>query len=546
MRRFRPPSSASYLAQRPRPQLPFLANPRRPLARFLTTETKQWIKYEFVLAGKITIFFWTSAVLLFMVAYGLQQEWLNHRFPSPDEWTWLTRKDFRSVKWEADVDGERNGLVDWAIVGMQYKRTVKRLEDPDLDGAGLVEQEAAGTLAEGEGGRVGFDLSNKSEPWRRGYYEILMGLGKAAEHLEGWVQDRTTKTCFPANVVIGPSNPNPRPVPAGARAAPREELCDIYFDSPRLFYTQILTTKGFTDKQRIDAAITYAVYLDFKKLPDEAFQMYKLALDIAAPNLRTANPEVHPVTHIINTNAGPPSANVLSVVTALAVHQAANANLSVALPMFLSILRARKSLSDVPSTMLSTLISDDEQKRNAGFFTKANDFFNLLVVPPKYPPPPPDGHSPPLRTAKETCEEAGVMNYIGEILYASKSSRKGQEDGLAWTREAVDIAEEQLRKGGIDDEGKQTCAQCLEVGMGNWAEMVKQLCEKEKREKKEKIEKGNDGWLSFGGKKVVGEEEHWKGRWESEEMVVEERLRRARDVLDSARHVPPSFWSFLW
>lgn len=125
------------------------------------------------------------------------------------------------------------------------------------------------------------------------------------------------------------------------------------------------------------------------------------------------------------------------------------------------------------------------------------------------------------------------MTYIGEILYASNSSKTSKEDGLAWTREAVDIAEEQLRKRGVDKEGKRTCAQCLEVGMGNWATMVQQLVEAEKEGKKTAK---SEGWLGFGGKGVVSEEEV-KGRWESEEVVVEERLRRAREVLDDARKV---------
>jgi hypothetical protein len=120
------------------------------------------------------------------------------------------------------------------------------------------------------------------------------------------------------------------------------------------------------------------------------------------------------------------------------------------------------------------------------------------------------------------------MTNIGEILYASKASKTSREDGLAWTREAVDIVEEELRGKRADGEGKKTCKQCLEVGLGNWAAMVSRLA-KEEREAKAGNAKGSS-WLSFGGETP----KEIQGRWESEEQVVRERTRRASDVLASA------------
>lgn len=164
----------------------------------------------------------------------------------------------------------------------------------------------------------------------------------------------------------------------------------------------------------------------------------------------------------------------------------------------------------------------------------------MLFIPPAYPPPPSDGSSPPQRTAKEICEEAGLMTYIGEILYASQKSRSGKEEGLAWTREAVDIAEEQLRrKRGVDREARKTCSQCLGVGLGNWEVMVGRFAEEERRGKiGGKVGEKGSGWLRSAGiemtKRVEGEEEI-KGRWESEEVVVEERARRVRDLLASLK-----------
>ena len=128
------------------------------------------------------------------------------------------------------------------------------------------------------------------------------------------------------------------------------------------------------------------------------------------------------------------------------------------------------------------------------------------------------------------------MTYIGEILYVSKISKTSREDGLAWTREAVDIAEEELRGGRVNNEGKKTCKQCLEVGLGNWAAMVTLLA---KEEKDAKVQNGKGiSWLSFGGEAS----KEISGRWESEEQVVKERTRRASEVLTDSAGKSGSSW----
>jgi hypothetical protein len=461
-------------------------------------------------------------VLLVMIAFGVQQEWLERRFPSPRDWSWVSRKDFRSTRWDEDADDEREGLVDWARVGQGFQRLIKRLEDPNLDGAGLEDQTEGGTLVAGIG-KTGFDISKKSEPWRRGYYTVLMGAGKAAEHLDGWVRDKKRNVAFPGNVVIGPSNPNPQPVPPGAKSAPREEDCEPAFDAPETYYMRILTSHGFSEKQRVDAALAYAAWLDFKRTPDAAYEMYKWALDIATAS--SPKSIVDPATSIINSDVGSPSENILNATTALAVHHAVNSDINSALPIFLSILRARKQLPEAPSTKLPASNTDEEER---GMFKAAVSLIRSALIPPAYPSAPSDGASPPLRDAKERCEEAGIMTNIGEILYASKASKTSREDGLAWTREAVDIVEEELRGKRADGDGKKTCKQCLEVGLGNWAAMVSRLA-KEEREAKAENAKGSS-WLSFGGEAP----KEIPGRWESEEQVVRERTRRASDILASA------------
>ena len=462
------------------------------------------------------------------MAFGVQQEWLDRKFPSPAEWSWVTRKDFRSARWDEDHDGNTNGLVDWARTGEAYRRLLRRLEDLKIDGAGLEDQDEGGILVAGIG-KTGFNISKKPEPWRRGYFEILMGAARAAEHLDGWVRDTTRNIAFPAHVVIGPSCPNPRPVPPGAASAPREEDCEPAFEPPETYYIRVLTTNGFTEKQKVDAALAYGAWLDFKKTPETALEMYKWALDIATSSSMAAKSIVDTRTGVLDPSAGLPSSNVLSAATALAVHHASNSDLSNALPIFLSILRARKSLPVEPVTMHSTLNPDDEM---TGFWKSATSLVRSMLVPPRYPPPPDDGTTPPTRNSKERCEEAGIMTYIGEILYASRETKTSREDGLAWTREAVDVAEEQLRNKNIDRDGKKTCKECLQVGLGNWKTMVSQMAKEEKEARDQKA----GSWLGFGGES----QKDVAGRWEREEQVIAERQRRAGDILAAPAQAPPS------
>lgn len=571
LRPLRPPNRFFTQLPRSRPQLPFLSQPKpRRQVRFLTTERKQWLKGEFLKAGKYTAVLWTATALLLTMAFGLQQEWLERKFPSPHEWTWWTRMNYRRARWsEYDGDEDSPETIDWAIVAGMYRTLLRRLEDPGLDGAGLEEQDEGGILVEGIG-KTGYDITKKPESWRRGYHEILMGAARAAEHLDGWVVDRTRRIVFPANVVIGPSNPNPRPVPPGAHFAPREEDCEPAFEPPETYYMRVLTTQGFTERQKLDAALGYAAWLDYKGTPNAAEAMYKWALDIATSSTPNPSSVIDMQTGQISPAAGPVSANILNAATALAIHHAHTSNLTLALPLFLSILRSRKQLPTAKPTMRSTLIpdSDDESTAAGGTISTLRNVILSILSPPKYPPPPPDGTSPPPRDAKERCEEAALMAYIGEILYAtapnsslsSGNSPSGQEEGLAWTREAVDIAEEELRGRGIADaaagrakEAKVTCRQCLETGLGNWGKMVGRLA-REERERKMKLDETaqraakSSSWFGLG---IMGarmshdaKEQQQKeneptplGRWEAEELVVQERMRRARDVLGSGAMV---------
>lgn len=459
---------------------------------------------------KYTLILWTFGGLFFVISFGVQQEYFERLFPSPHEWSWNTRRNYRSAKW---ADAHENEYMDWARQGENYRNLIKRLEASDIDGKGVVEQEEGGTMITGVG-EAGFDITAKSEPWRRGYHDCLMGAAKAAEHLDGMVRDKVRNIAFPANSVIGPSNPNPRPLVPGAPAAPREEDCEPGFDPPETYYMKILTTHGFTRKQQLDAALAYASWLDYKGTPDAAKEMFKWALDIVTPE------QVFDGTGQLNPDL-PVTPNLLSATTAIAVHQARTKNVEMALPLFLSILRARKSLATPPPTNTAPI-----EEPSANKFANFVSLIQSSIKVPDYPPPPPSGDDIALRTSDSICEEAGLMTYIGEILYASATNQAGREHGLAWTREAVDISEETLHKSNLEKSTEIICRQCLDTGLSNWKTMVAKLAEKEKLAKE--ANKGKSSWLGFGG---GGAKEEGVGRWESEEILVKDRMRRAQSLL---------------
>ncbi|KAI8963994.1 hypothetical protein F5Y11DRAFT_122276 [Daldinia sp. FL1419] len=519
------------LASRGRPQIPFLSVPlaRNHQFRYLTTERKRWLAYEVFLGFKYTVYIWAIAGFSIAGYWSIQQEWLERKYPTPHDWGFITRLRFRLAKWAP----ERSDLpeTDWVLTGECVKNVLERLEDEKIEGAGLAQNRV-------EDG--GYDVTSKSEPWRRGYYEALMLCAKVAEHLDDRVVDKTRHLVFPANQIVGPSNPNRKPIPPGSPSAPREEDCERAFETPETFYKKILATRGFTTKQKMDAALEYASWLDFKGLTDASELTYEWALALATGD---SPPPYDTKTYVLQDLSRQPSANVLNTLTALATHKARTGDVATALPILISVLRARRSLPN-PQPQRKPIYIDPDEVQSSSPWTLHNitGAASRLLSPPPYPPPPDDGTSPPVRDAKELCEEASLNLYIGEIIYASSSgTSKGREDGLAWTREAVDLAEEQLHKlnvsGDAREDAKNTCKECLLAGLDNWQTMVARLAreEREKEAASESAEpaKSSGGWLaSLWGDGKTGPEAG--GRWTAEENVVKERTRRARDVLEES------------
>ncbi|KAI0521608.1 hypothetical protein F5B22DRAFT_595657 [Xylaria bambusicola] len=523
----------SQLNSRSRPQLPFLSTPlaKNHQFRYLTTERKRWLVYEVYLAFKYTVYFWAIVGFSVIAYWSVQQEWLERKYPTPHEWGFLTRLRFRVAKWGPDRTDWVGVETDWVVIGEYAKNVIERLEDRKIEGAGVEDLMEGGIWIDGIG-NSGYDITAKSEPWQRGYYEALMLAAKAAEQLDDHVLDTTRRIVFPASTVIGPSNPNPKPIPAGAETAPREENCERAFEEPEMFYMRILTTRGFSSKQKMDAALAYASWLDFKEVPEAAIRMYDWALSLASENTPPTEMPYDKGSYVLRDNAPTPSKNILDALTALATHKARNGDISSALPILLSILRARRSLPETQPKFSSTSYTQPEPPSNSPW-TASNILSTIkrLVAPPAYPPPPPSGDSPPIRDAQERCEEAGLNLYIGEIIYASRA----REDGVAWTREAVDLAEEQLHKLGPSPHSsgaKKTCRECLSSGLENWAKMAARLAREEREKEAAPSASSGSTWFGLWGDSKQKREEETIGRWAAEENVVKERTRRAQDVLD--------------
>ena len=477
------------------------------------------------------------------MAFGIQDARLERKYPAPPSWSWVSRMDYRTARGQENPDANGTGLIDWARAGNEYRMLLRRLENPNLDGQGLHSPlEADGDIYVEGVGKTGFDISSKPEPWRRGYHTCLMGAARAAEHLDGWVRDTTRNIAFPSDVVVGPSNPRPKPVPLGAKSAPLEENCIAAFETPETYYMKILTTHGFTTRQRLDTALAYADWLEFKGLPSSAEEMYDWGLDIAMGALPTGVDDVVDTkTGVINEKATYISTNVLLATTSLAIHHARNNNLNTALPVLLSVLRARRNLASASQGLKpQSSRSPPQDQTEASTFQMVISLLRSLIVPPPYPPPSPTGDDPATRTPAAICEEAGLMAYIGEILFASSSapSRKSsffsssqnthltqsQQTGLSWTRDAVALAEKTLRDVLANsahtpdgNEAKKRCSECLDVAMGNWTKMVDRMVREEREEQAGRSKSKGGSW--FWGSEEGG------GRWEIERRIVEERER---------------------
>lgn len=520
-----------------RPQLPFLAIPSRVGGshqqwRRLTTER---IKREVGLALKFTAYLWAVVFFVSVSSLAVQQEYIEQCYPTPHEWSFRSRM----MKRGAELEKDRTDVIveNWVLMVQMLCELLERLESPSYDGEGLRDV--------GDGPLAPKDITDMPEPWRRGYVEALLFYCQALERVEGHMLDTTRSMVFPKELVRGPSNPFPKPIPRGSAPPPREENCVPWgFPDPGQMYLKLLATVGLTSKQKIDATLSYANWLELKGALAPAAVMYENALNLAVEEIYSPGAPLllDPKTAVLNDEAErKPSANLLASLTALATFKARHEDVSTALPILISILQARRTLPPKPhATRGGGNDNLSSYQPNKGTLQKLHD----LIRPPDYPPPPPDGTAPPVRDSKELCEEAALHLHIGEIMYTLQSSTK--EDGLAWTREGVDLAEEELHKVLEKDSenrlAKKVCRECLASGLGNWQTMVTRMV-KHEDEAKAVGKKPSAGWFGLWSGGKVEEE---GGRWAAEEKVVSDRTRRAQDLLQDLQKPTSAIWSALF
>lgn len=442
---------------------------------------------------------WTFLGLGVIAYVGLLIEAEERWHPTPGEWAFGLRWGLRTARALA----REEGLVDWARVGAASLRCKGKLEKD------VQEVSESGALDSWRRDVRGLDISEKSWPWRAGYFEVLMKCAVAAEHLDGMLLDTTRRMVFPKDVVLGPSNPDPRPVPGYMAAAPREENCERPFEEPERFYLSVLRGRGFTTAQRLEAAGGLANWLEFCGEAGRAQEVYRCGVEIAREGLAAGGEEVMDrMTGVLRPEIGAvASENLLRATTGLAGHLARAGEVADALPIFLSVLRARRnapvelSVADSASSLPSDGGVEKPKTDIGGAIASVRRFFR----PPRFPPPPPSGDTPFARPSERPdCEDSELMLYIGEILFATSTA--SEQEGVGWTRQAVAIAEANLqaananpgRRGAGRDGEEGKCKQCLITGVENWEAMLQRLVDREAGFLTSQSEnKGGAGWLDW-------------------------------------------------
>ena len=610
-------SNSCLLAMSPqklRPSIPFLSPTNIPkqathiyiLSRYrssfsslLTPERRLWLKHEGRSFVRYSFYILTFAGLGFTIYAGLQLDALDRTYPAPREWSLTTRLWY---SWACNLANEKTngrGLVDWARVGSEMANVLRSLEDPKSKEGKDTQatlQDDGQIYVEGVG-KAGLDISLKSEPWRRGYYDVLVHLARAAENLDGWVRDITRDIAFPSEVVIGPSNPNPRNVPFGAAHAPLEQNCVPAWEPPEVYYMKLLTTQGLSTRQRLDAAIAWADWLDFKGLKESAEATYDWALDIAMGALPMgASNAVDIKSGTISAEATFVSQNLLYACTALGTHHARHNDLAQSLPILLSVLRARRTLSAAsqPTTTIETKASSIKvpftisKKKSAEEVAEESawswyETLRTFLTDPQYPPAAPDYDLAPIAdTPDALCAEAQLTAHIGEVLFASTSlsslassfssssaststkvkqglsnSQIGKElqtqaSALSWTREAVDLAhlalinintvdaKRERKPSPSETETRRRCQECLEMAMRNWETMLERITSEQSALASQSSSSahgiGKGGWFSlWGSDDSKVNVVGGIARWERERKTLEERKPEVQRLLEDMR-----------
>lgn len=518
----------------------------------------------------------------------LNQDWLDRKYPSPEDWNYLAKMYWRKGRDEEEEEAFGRGLTDWSKVGSCFKNVQMFCEvgmkylpsgriplpknenwDRSIPAIDVESIEREPFMPVSGTSKTGFDITSKPEAWRRAYIHVLMVLAKVSEMHVGWVRDKKRHINFPADQVVGPSNPYPKPVWGNAVSAPREEDCEPAYDTPQAWYTRILTTAGLSRDQQLAAALAYASWEDYNGDVEKARALYSWAMNLAASaspastsaaistSIATPVPStpasslLNPQTGVIPRNAPYTTLNILTAANALASHHARTGSISQALSIYLSILRARRAS---PEALPSQQYPPKGPDLSLTSIDSVLNWITSLPFRPSMPPTPPAGDEPFVRTAASACEDAAISNYVGEILFASATGEQGRREALSWTRDAVGIAELGIVDKKLNEKARRLCGQCLGSGLENWSKMVGVFAreEEERRTRREKgllpiptdagaSGNGKSGWSFWWSPFSAGQEEksgvvsgaddgeREEGEWAKEEAMVSARRAKYLD-----------------
>lgn len=406
------------------------------------------------------------------LAWYTSHELLERDFPSPHEWSFRSRIAWHCAHVMQDIEASPNGVIEWGTVANAFDKLLLRLENEQIDGQGLTSigrREAeplhSNLLLDPA---VAFDISSKPEPWRRGYFEALIGAARAAEKLDGLVMDMKSKKVWPVQYVVGPSNPKPKLLPPTREyEQPEENNCIRIAPLAGEYYKKILATRGLEEGQLIATELAYAEWLDYAGDHKSAEAHIRSALSRSLD--ATSNPSliINIGTSVIKPNAPMLTQNILNSASSLAVHLASTGQPASALPIFLSVVRAYRSVPIRKPTKLPTLPFNP----SADLWSLISSYAKGITSLVNFPPPPPTGNEiMASRPGDIDCAEAAATTYAAEVLFAIAPSR--QETALTWTKEAVEAAHARSLAVDLEAQERFRCADCALVGLENWESML--------------------------------------------------------------------------
>ena len=477
-----------------RPQLTKLRSGHGHNVKLFTAERKQFLVSQLWLGSKIAALGYVVIILLLIASTNYYLEIAEYRHPSPSEWSLWTRLLFRLARAAEDDRSAGLAAINWVDVWHWNNRALRRLENADgFDGRNVCKVTEGGLAQYGNGSnQTGLDISKKSEYWRHGYYDVLMSMARAAEHIEGWVIDRTQNICFPPEYVIpderqvshGPETGSsaclPKAVPPEKGKPPLAANCDIIACSPHVIYSKILTTKGLSSSQQIDAAIALAMWFEFKGKFDAAKDVYLQAINTASPGFSksTSRSSTDDYMRLIRPGGDMPTKNIIKLSTAYAVHLAScGQELEAALSMLISILSIRRRAHlDQSASNGDTSLDHSTARLNSYFTEKPISTFASIFRSQRYPSTPLSGEEIFTREHTADCDDAAIMLHIGEILFATRAQIK---IGMRWTSEGIQLAESRWRASSNDFRTKERCKNCLKIGLDNWKAMFSTIIDTE-------------------------------------------------------------------